>query len=129
MARKASQYHHGDMDIHEQVSTFHLVMNITKWGSLVLAAALLALVLWFCTSAGFLARADRQAREVVRALLAYELGDRRGARGRQLRPDPALESFGVGRLILRIVDDRHDQAPGRGGGARRGPRAVVAHEP
>jgi hypothetical protein len=54
MAGQASDYHRGDMDIHEQVSTFHLVMNITKWGSLVLAALLLTLVLWFCTAAGFL---------------------------------------------------------------------------
>jgi hypothetical protein len=54
MAGPASTYHRGEMDISEQVSTFHLVMNITKWGSLVIAAALLALVLWFCTPAGFL---------------------------------------------------------------------------
>ncbi len=54
MAGQASDYHRGEMDIHEQVSTFHLVMGITKWGSLVLAALLLTLVLWFCTSAGFL---------------------------------------------------------------------------
>jgi thiamine transporter ThiT len=55
MAGQASEYHRGEMDIHEQVSTFHLIMNITKWGSLVIAAALLFLVLWFCTGAGFLA--------------------------------------------------------------------------
>jgi len=55
MAGQASEYHRGDMDIQEQVATFHLIMNITKWGSLVLASALLALVLWFCTGAGFLA--------------------------------------------------------------------------
>ena len=54
MAGQASDYHRGEMDIHEQVSTFHLVMNITKWGSLILAALLLTLVLWFCTGAGFL---------------------------------------------------------------------------
>jgi hypothetical protein len=57
MAGKASEYHRGDMDIHEQMATFHLVMNITKWGSVLLAAALLTLVLWFCTGAGFLAGA------------------------------------------------------------------------
>jgi hypothetical protein len=55
MAGKASEYHHGEMDIHEQVATFHMVMGITKWGSLLIASALLALVLWFCTGAGFLA--------------------------------------------------------------------------
>jgi hypothetical protein len=54
MAGKASEYHRGEMDIHEQVATFHLVMNITKWGSLLIAAGLLTLVLWFCTGAGFL---------------------------------------------------------------------------
>jgi len=57
MARKASQYHRGDMDIHEQVETFHLVMNITKWGSLIVASTVLANVLWFCTNAGFMAGA------------------------------------------------------------------------
>lgn len=54
MAGKASEYHHGDMDIHEQQATFSLVMGITKWGSLIVAASLLFLTLWFCTSAGFL---------------------------------------------------------------------------
>ena len=55
MAGPASDYHRGEMDIQEQVSTFNLVMGLTKWGSLVLAAFLLFLVLWFCTPAGFLA--------------------------------------------------------------------------
>ncbi len=55
MAGQASDYHRGEMDIHEQVSTFHLVMGITKWGSLVLASMLLFLVMWFCTGAGFFA--------------------------------------------------------------------------
>jgi hypothetical protein len=53
MARKASQYHRGEMDIHEQVETFHLVMNITKWGSLSIASTVLFLTLWFCAGAGF----------------------------------------------------------------------------
>jgi hypothetical protein len=55
MAGKASDYHRGEQDIHEQVATFHLIMNITKWGSLLIASGLLFLVLWFCTSAGFVA--------------------------------------------------------------------------
>ncbi|HEX5264678.1 MAG TPA: aa3-type cytochrome c oxidase subunit IV [Phenylobacterium sp.] len=54
MAGQASDYHRGDMDIHEQQATFHLVMGITKWGSLIIASALLFLTLWFCTPAGFL---------------------------------------------------------------------------
>lgn len=54
MAGQPSDYHRGEMEITEQVSTFHMVMGITKWGSLIIASALLALVLWFCTGAGFL---------------------------------------------------------------------------
>jgi hypothetical protein len=57
MAGKASEYHRGEMDVHEQVATFHLVMNITKWGSLIVASTVLANVLWFCTNAGFMAGA------------------------------------------------------------------------
>ena len=53
----ASEYHRGDMDISEQVATFHLFNGLTKWGSLVLAALLLLLVLWFCTPVGFMAGA------------------------------------------------------------------------
>lgn len=49
----ASEYHRGEMDIAEQTSTFHAVMGLTKWGSLVVAVAILMLTLWFCTDAGF----------------------------------------------------------------------------
>ena len=53
MAGPASDYHRGEMDIQEQVSTFNLVMGLTKWGSLILAALMLFFVIWFCTDAGF----------------------------------------------------------------------------
>jgi hypothetical protein len=53
MAGSASDYQRGDMDISEQAATFHLVMGMTKWGCLVLAAMLVLLVIWFCTPAGF----------------------------------------------------------------------------
>ena len=53
MAGPASDYHHGDMDIHEQVATFQAVMAASKWGSLCIAVGLVFFVLWFCTSAGF----------------------------------------------------------------------------
>jgi thiamine transporter ThiT len=53
MAGPASDYHRGDMDISEQVSTYKLIMGMTKWGSLVLAAFLLFVTIWFCTDAGF----------------------------------------------------------------------------
>ena len=54
MAGNNSDYQRGGMDIAEQTATFHLVMGMTKWGSLAIAAAVLWLVLWFCTDAGFL---------------------------------------------------------------------------
>jgi hypothetical protein len=57
MAGQASDYHRGEQDIHEQVATFRLIMNITKWGCLLIAAFLLTAVLWFCTDAGFMAGA------------------------------------------------------------------------
>jgi hypothetical protein len=67
MAGQASDYHRGDMDIHEQVSTFHLVMGLTKWGSLHVAAVVLFLTLWFCTSAGFLGA-------LIAAVVVFALG-------------------------------------------------------
>ena len=50
----ASEYHRGEMDIQEQVSTFNLFNALTKWGSLHIAALLVLLVVWFCTPGGFL---------------------------------------------------------------------------
>lgn len=50
----ASEYHRGDMDIHEQTATYAAFGVFTKWGSLAIAVGLLMLVLWFCTPAGFL---------------------------------------------------------------------------
>jgi thiamine transporter ThiT len=55
MAEAAHEYHTGDMDISEQVSTFHLVGGMLKWGSLGVAILVTMLVLWFCTKAGFFA--------------------------------------------------------------------------
>jgi hypothetical protein len=50
-----SDYHRGEMDIHEQASTYQAFMGLTKWGCLALAAGLFALVIWFCTPMGFVA--------------------------------------------------------------------------
>jgi Bacterial aa3 type cytochrome c oxidase subunit IV len=47
-------YQRGAMDIQEQASTYDAFMALTKWGSLTLVAGLVALVVWFCTPAGFL---------------------------------------------------------------------------
>jgi len=52
MAGKASEYHHGEMDIHHQQQTFQSVMTMTKWASLAIVVGVLFLTLWFCTAAG-----------------------------------------------------------------------------
>ena len=53
MSEAAHEYHAGDQDISEQVTTFHDFTTAVKWSSLTLAVLLLMLVLWFCTKAGF----------------------------------------------------------------------------
>ena len=45
------------MDIQEQVSTFQLVMGITKWGSLIVAVGVLFFTLLFCTQVGLISAA------------------------------------------------------------------------
>lgn len=57
MANQVSDYHRGEMDIHEQASTYERVMDMTKWGSLAIGALVLFLTLWFCTAAGFMGAA------------------------------------------------------------------------
>lgn len=52
-----SDYVHGTMDIREQASTFELVMNIVKWGSLVSAVVVLMLVMWFQPGGSFISAA------------------------------------------------------------------------
>jgi hypothetical protein len=53
MGDQATTYHRGEMDIHEQASTYEFVMKFTKWGSLAVAAMVFFLVLMFCTATGF----------------------------------------------------------------------------
>ncbi len=53
MAEHGAEYHRGEMDIEEHEQTFEGFVKLTKWGSLYLAAAVLFLTLWFCTTAGF----------------------------------------------------------------------------
>ena len=57
MAEQAHAYKHGEMNIQANRASFHAFILMSKWGSLSVAASLLFLVLWFCTSAGFLAAA------------------------------------------------------------------------
>jgi len=54
MATPGGDYHRGEMHIEEQEATYSGFLKMTKWGSLYLAAIVLFLVLWFCTTAGFL---------------------------------------------------------------------------
>jgi hypothetical protein len=50
-------YVHGSMEISEQVSTWHLFLFLSKWGSLLTAAILVVLTVWFAVGAGFVAGA------------------------------------------------------------------------
>jgi hypothetical protein len=77
MAGPAGDYHHGDMDIHEQAATFKSVMSGTKWGSLAVAVSVLLLTLWFCTDAGFFGGLIPAV--IVTAIGVYALRDRPAA--------------------------------------------------
>ncbi|HEY8614931.1 aa3-type cytochrome c oxidase subunit IV [Phenylobacterium sp.] len=77
MADATHDYHRGEMDIAEQSATYNLVMGITKWGSLAIAALVLWLTLWFCTEAGFLGATV--AAVVLVALGVFFLRDKPGA--------------------------------------------------
>ena len=57
MAGPAGDYHRGEMDIQEQVSTYHAFLNLAKWGSLVLAVGILFFAMLFSTEAGFIGSA------------------------------------------------------------------------
>jgi len=53
-----ADYVHGEMDIHQNQSTYDLFGNLTKWGSLILAVALVFIVLLTCVpGTGFLTSA------------------------------------------------------------------------
>lgn len=52
-----SDYHRGEMEISEQRATFDLFMNLTKWGSLHVAAVVLFLTVLFSTEAGLIGAA------------------------------------------------------------------------
>jgi hypothetical protein len=55
MAEPVSDYTRGEMYVGEHEKTFHGFIKLSKWGSLYIAALLILLVVWFCTTAGFLA--------------------------------------------------------------------------
>jgi hypothetical protein len=72
----SSDYHRGEQDISEQVSTFHLVMNMTKWGSLATAVVILFFTMLFATESGFLG--SLFASLVVMVVVILVLRDRAG---------------------------------------------------
>jgi len=53
MAEHASDFTHGQMDVHQQQASFAGFVNMTKWGSLAVAVIVLMATLWFCTDVGF----------------------------------------------------------------------------
>ena len=57
MAGPASDYHHGEMEIHEQTRTYHSFLVLSKWGSLALVVGVLFFSLWFAVGVGFLGSA------------------------------------------------------------------------
>ena len=52
MATHGGDYHRGDMNIDEHERTYSGFMKVSKWASLYVAALLLLITLWFCTTAG-----------------------------------------------------------------------------
>ena len=57
MAGKPTEYHHGEMDIHEQARTYNSFLAMYKWCSLGLAAGLLFFILLFADGVGFMGSA------------------------------------------------------------------------
>ena len=53
MAKHATAYERGQMDIAEQTATYEMFNVMSKWGSLYIGALVLFLVIWFCVGAGF----------------------------------------------------------------------------
>ena len=53
----ADAYVHGKMTVEEQTATYSLFMTLAKWGSLIIAAVLLFLTLWFQPGGSFIAGA------------------------------------------------------------------------
>lgn len=66
----AGDYHRGEMDIHEQVSTYAAFGKMAKWGSLATATLLLFITLLFCTPAGFIGSAIAAVVLLVLGVLA-----------------------------------------------------------
>ena len=55
--KHTDDYVRGSQEISEQVSTWHLFLGLSKWGSLAIGAILLFLTLWFQPGGSFIAGA------------------------------------------------------------------------
>ena len=77
MGDTAGHYHRGDMEIAEQVSTFHGFIGLSKWGSLAIAVGVLFLAMVFCAHAGFFQAA--LAAVVVAVVGSLVLRDKKSA--------------------------------------------------
>ncbi|HEY5070768.1 MAG TPA: aa3-type cytochrome c oxidase subunit IV [Caulobacteraceae bacterium] len=54
MAEAASEHHHGDQPVSEQLSSYRLFQTMAKWSALHLGVLILVLSLWFCVGENFL---------------------------------------------------------------------------
>ena len=69
MAGAHTEYHRGEMDIHEQARTYHSFLVLSKWGSLSLMVGVLFFSLLFFTGAGFVGSAVSAAVLAVLGIL------------------------------------------------------------
>ena len=69
MAGAHTEYHRGEMNIHEQARTYHSFLVLSKWGSLSLMVGVLFFSLLFCTGAGFVGSAVSAAVLAVLGIL------------------------------------------------------------
>jgi glucose uptake protein GlcU len=83
-AHADDEYHRGQMDIHEQRSTYDLFMGLTKWSSLAIAALLVFLTLLFATEAGLMA--STLATVVLIAAGIYFLREKKTSKPNPNRP-------------------------------------------
>lgn len=68
----AQAYVHGSMPLNEQHATYGLFMNLTKWGSLGVAALLLFLTLWFHPGGNLIAAVICSAVLIVAGIVAFK---------------------------------------------------------
>lgn len=67
-------YVRGSQEISEQNQTFHAFMGLTKWGSLIIAALLMFLTLWFQPGGSFIGGAITAAVMLVAGFFFLKSG-------------------------------------------------------